>query len=109
MQQDERACSDEIERRIGKKNWLQTDAGFVQKEEELILDLYRLANTEGDSLIRPERQPTTSSRGCAQQCHFQHLETIQPSSPLLRSSAHFWLRCYELGYRKVRLLFTNVG
>jgi hypothetical protein len=76
MQQDERASLDEIERRIGRKNGLRIDLCYVEKGEELISDLYRLANTEGYSLIRPQRQPTTTSRGCTQQCHFQHLETI---------------------------------
>jgi hypothetical protein len=80
-----------LEMGTGRKNGIQIDAGSVGKAEELILVLYRLATTEGYSRIRSQRQPTTSSRGCTQQCHFQLMETIPKSSPLLRSSNRYWL------------------
>ncbi len=64
MLYDMRASLDEIKMGTHRKNIIGIDAGFVEKEEELILDLYRLATTEGYSRIRPQRQPTTSSRGC---------------------------------------------
>ena len=93
MLHDVRASLDEIKMGTSRKNGIGIDAGSVEKVEGLILDLCRLATTEGYSRIRPQRQPTTSSRGCTQQCHFQLMETIPKSSPLLRSSDRYWLLC----------------
>jgi len=64
----------------------------------LMRKFYRLANAEGNSDIRSQQQPTTSPRRCSSRSYLQHLETIQPPSPLLRASPCHRLRYHVMGH-----------